>query len=114
MKLLDTAKGDIIATGKEHLDGIYIVLEGSVEEHTTEGVKSLLPGDSFGEAGTLCDMHPNIAYRISEPTTVRFIKNSEFEDLMEEDGFIARKVYKTYVTTMMDRDRLMRLMNNAS
>lgn len=99
--------GDIVETAKETSKGLYIVLTGSVkaEVKTADKVNIVAypPGDYFGESAILGDTSSENKYMVPEHTTLYLIKREDFEGLLESDGVIGRKVYKTFTNRLLNK-----------
>ena len=102
-KTISYGKGDVLSTEKENLEGIYVILEGSIEANGDMLSSALKPGDFFGDFAALSEVSSSATFTVTSQTSVRLIKTDELEDLMEEDGSIARKVYKTFTNALINR-----------
>ena len=93
-------KGDIIATEREMLDGIYYIIEGSVQETLQSNSREIPSNHTFGELETFLDKPTGSSYMVTAPSHIRVIKKIDLEDLLETEGAIARKLYKTFTTSI--------------
>ena len=101
---LNFSKGDTILSAKEKAKGIYVVLSGSVAMSMNDKPPvTFKGGDYFGEFGSLADVVYHHTYSTLEVCTICLIKTDELEDLMEEDGSIARKVYRIFTQELIKR-----------
>lgn len=105
----DFATGDIILDFKQDPLGIYFVLSGRIsiikrDESMAEiEIDYFEKGDTFGEFWLLMDQPTQFKFLVQEPCTLGWIKRSDFENMMDKNGAIARKLYKSFSHTLVSR-----------
>jgi tetratricopeptide (TPR) repeat protein len=102
-EVIDIGKGDIVVSDKENSPGLYVLLSGTVSAQSSHSQSTLSAGDYFGDLASFAEISNSCSYSTLETSKLWLIKTNELEDLMEEDGVIARKVYKTFTTDLLKR-----------
>ncbi len=102
----------IIVDWKDEPAGLYLVLEGSVVGHlekpnkitfSSEIEQPFSAGMVFGELWLLVEHPARIRFVASVKSRLIFIERSRFNDLLEQDGSIARKVYKYFTHRLLSK-----------
>ncbi len=104
----DYEEGRMILEFDNEPQGFYVVLEGKIgcfriiagEPSEVDEIKS---GETFGELWLLSDHPTKVRFVAKEPTKIRIIKRDRFISLLDEDGAIARKVYKKFSSRLLQR-----------
>ncbi len=105
----DFAKGEIILDYNQEPLGICIVLRGRInilkfddfgKEHVIDFFEK---GDTFGEFWLLMDQPTQFKFAASEACSLGWIRRADFENLMDKNGSIARKLYKSFSHTLITR-----------
>lgn len=101
-------KGEVVLTYNDEPCGIYIITEGSLYVFRTQDgreqvVDTIGVGESFGELWLLADQPTTVRFVAASSTKVRVISREAFQDLMDKDGTIARKLYKKFTMRLLKR-----------
>lgn len=105
----DFSKGSVILDYNQAPAGIYFLLGGSVtvfkidKEGDEIPVDELQASDTFGELWLLKDQPTKVKFAATSPATLGCIKRAEFEQLMDQNGAIARKLYKRYAHKLLSK-----------
>lgn len=89
--------------------GIYFLLTGEVTVFKRDKAGNeiasdrLQPSDTFGELWLLRDQLTKVKFAAKVPSLLGCIKRADFEHLMDENGAIARKLYKRYAQKLMTK-----------
>jgi hypothetical protein len=105
---LDFEAGTTILTYNDEPKGVYIIVQGAVSCYRHVGGKDVYvdqmgESESFGELWLLADQPTAVKFVAAKPTRLRLIDRSAFNDLMDKDGTIARKVYKRFTLRLLKR-----------
>lgn len=102
-------KGSIVLDYNQTPQGIYFLLAGEITvfKRTKGGGEvasdTLQPADTFGELWLLKDQPTKVKFGAETVCLLGCIKRAEFEHLMDENGAIARKLYKRYAQKLMTK-----------
>lgn len=105
----DFTKGSVILDYNQAPAGIYFLLGGRVTVYKIdkEGdeipVDELQASDTFGELWLLKDQPTKVKFAATSPCTLGCIKRAEFEQLMDQNGAIARKLYRRYAHKLLSK-----------
>lgn len=113
-KLWDIGKTQLLKTDETVLsyndepEGIYVILSGTVScfKHVKDQdsyVDQMGEAESFGELWLLADQPTTVRFVASSPTAIRIIDRSSFNELLDSDGSIARKLYKRFTMRLLKR-----------
>jgi tetratricopeptide (TPR) repeat protein len=107
-RTLEFKSEEIILTYNDDPLGIYVVVEGSVSVYRSANksesyVDQMSPSDSFGELWLLADQPTEVKFVASKNTKVRIIDRSSFNELLDRDGAIARKLYRRFTNRLVKR-----------
>ena len=96
----------VVLDFQETPEGLYIILEGEVDCYrTSNGQEIKLDkmglSQSFGELWLLADHPTEVKFVANCPTALRIIPRTEFTDLLDNDGTLARKVYKRFTMRLL-------------
>lgn len=88
--------------------GIYVILSGTVScyklvKDRDTFVDSMGETESFGELWLLADQPTTVKFVASTETAVHIIDRTAFNDLLDSDGSIARKLYKRFTMRLLKR-----------
>lgn len=101
------ASGDIILTYDDEPEGIYVVLSGSVNCYRRTGdernfVDRMGPGKVFGELWLLADQATTVQFVAAQKNTkIHIVRRGPFQELLDNDGTIARKIYKRFTMRLL-------------
>ena len=106
---------ETILTYNDEPQGVYVIIKGSVSCYKQVGgkeayVDQMGEAESFGELWLLADQPTAVRFVASKDTRIRVIGRDGFTELLDNDGTIARKLYKRF--TMRLLKRLLRPQNN--
>jgi CRP-like cAMP-binding protein len=59
--------------------------------------------ESFGELWLLADQPTAVRFVATKPTRIRVVGRDAFNELLDKDGTIARKVYKRFTLRLLKR-----------
>ena len=98
--------GDVVLQYEESPMGLYVITKGVISCFRKNGnqetfLESIGPGDSFGELWLLTDLPTTVCFRAIEASTLRVIPRNRFSSFLEQDGVIARKVYKNFTSRLL-------------
>lgn len=88
-------------------DGLYIVLEGSLERTNLDpdyAPSELQPGDHFGENWVLANQSEQALFKAKEHCRLLILQHAKFIGVLEADGRLAYSVYKSFTSRRLDRD----------
>ncbi len=88
--------------------GIYVILSGTVScykliKDRDTYVDRMGEAESFGELWLLADQPTTVKFVASAETAVHIIDRTAFNDLLDSDGSIARKLYKRFTMRLLKR-----------
>ena len=66
-------------------------------------VDQMAEGDSFGELWLLADQPTVLRFVATRETTIRLIPRVPFTELLDNDGALARKLYKNFTTRLLSK-----------
>ena len=103
---LNFNSGDVVLHYEESPMGLYVITKGAISCFRKDGnqescLESIGPGDSFGELWLLTDLPTTVCFRAIETTILRVIPRNRFSSFLEQDGVIARKVYKNFTSRLL-------------
>lgn len=89
---VDRADGERIYTAGQALDGLYLIVEGTVEVADADGalVSILGPGNSFGERGLLRDGRAATSATARKGVRLCLLPAAEFQRLARDNAVFAR------------------------
>ncbi len=102
-------KGNVILDYNQAPAGIYFLLEGNItvfrvdREGHENPMDGLQPSDTFGELWLLQDQPTKVKFAATTACILACIKRAEFEQLMDQNGAIARKLYKRYAHKLLSK-----------
>ncbi|MEZ4741348.1 MAG: cyclic nucleotide-binding domain-containing protein [Bdellovibrionota bacterium] len=88
--------------------GIYVILSGAVQcfkviNGVEQSLDIMYAGETFGELWLLSG-HPTAVRFVAETDSeIRVIAREQFNELLDRDGAIARKVYKRFTVRLLNR-----------
>jgi tetratricopeptide (TPR) repeat protein len=105
---LDFAEGTTILTYNDEPKGVYAIIQGAVSCYRHVGGKDVYvdqmgESETFGELWLLADQPTAVKFVAAKATRIRIIDRNAFNDLMDKDGTIARKVYKRFTLRLLKR-----------
>lgn len=101
------ASGDVILTYNDEPEGVYIILSGSVNCYRQIGrekkyIDRMSAGKVFGELWLLAEQSTTVQFVASnKDTKLHIIRRKPFQQLLDKDGAIARKVYKRFTMRLL-------------
>jgi tetratricopeptide (TPR) repeat protein len=101
-------KGGLIVNYNDEPDGVYIILAGKVDcyravDRVDQFLDTMGSSETFGELWLLTG-HPTAVKFVSrESCDIRVIQRDHFNNLLDQDGSIARKVYKRFTSRLLTR-----------
>ncbi|MCX6126585.1 MAG: cyclic nucleotide-binding domain-containing protein, partial [Proteobacteria bacterium] len=104
--IVSVKPGDIVVDWSDEPPGLFFILEG--EMNCT--LKSLFneipletigPGETFGEICLLTEHPANVRFNCLHAARLLVIKRVGFLEILDNDGTIARKVYKHYTHRLL-------------
>ncbi|MBC7532446.1 MAG: cyclic nucleotide-binding domain-containing protein [Oligoflexus sp.] len=105
----DFPKSSVILDYNQAPAGIYFILGGRVtvfkidKEGDEIPADELQASDTFGELWLLKDQPTKVKFTATSPATLGCIKRAEFEQLMDQNGAIARKLYRRYAHKLLSK-----------
>lgn len=105
----DFPSGSVILDYNQTPAGIYFLLRGNITVYRIdkEGLEvpadELQSADTFGELWLLKDQPTKVKFAATSLCTLGCIKRAEFEQLMDANGAIARKLYKRYAHKLFSK-----------
>ncbi len=112
---LSFGEGQSVLTYNDEPKGIYVIVQGAISCYKQVAnkeayVDQMGEGESFGELWLLADQPTAVKFVATKDTKVRVVGRDSFNDLLDKDGTIARKLYKRF--TMRLLKRLLKPQNN--
>ncbi|SMF72932.1 cyclic nucleotide-binding domain-containing protein [Pseudobacteriovorax antillogorgiicola] len=88
--------------------GIFFILEGQVSVYKLiDGVDlhvdTMKPGETIGKLWLFIDRPSNVRFIAQDSCSLFSIKRSDFMEVLDKDGTIARKLYKHFTTTLIEK-----------
>jgi len=113
---LTLTKDETVLTYNDEPRGIYVIIQGNVAcyRHVNGQdayVDAMEVSESFGELWLLADQPTAVRFVATKETKIRVIGRDSFNDVLDKDGALARKLYKRF--TMRLLKRLLRPQNNS-
>ncbi len=110
------AEGEVVLTYDDEPKGVYVIVDGTVACFRNVGgketyVDQMGASESFGELWLLADQPTAVRFVAQSAAQVRIIARDSFNELMDKDGTLARKVYKRFTLRLLKR--LLRPQNNS-
>ncbi len=105
----DFPQGSVILDYNQTPAGIYFLLRGNVAVYRMDKdgrevtADELQASDTFGELWLLKDQPTRVKFSAKNQCTLACIKRAEFEQLMDANGAIARKLYKRYAHKLLSK-----------
>ncbi|MBC7658824.1 MAG: cyclic nucleotide-binding domain-containing protein [Chitinophagaceae bacterium] len=105
----DFQKSSVILDYNQVPQGIYFLLQGSItvfkadKDGLETPVDELQSADTFGELWLLKDQPTKVKFAATTVCVLGCIKRAEFEQLMDQNGAIARKLYKRYAHKLFSK-----------
>jgi CRP-like cAMP-binding protein/tetratricopeptide (TPR) repeat protein len=105
----DFPKGTVILDYNQAPAGIYFLLGGNVTVYKIDKEGNEIPADelqasdTFGELWLLKDQPTKVKFSATTPCTLGCIRRAEFEQLMDNNGAIARKLYRRYAHKLLSK-----------
>lgn len=101
-------EGDTVLNYNDEPRGVYIIVRGSVSCYRQVTgretyVDQMGESETFGELWLLADQPTAVRFVASKDTRIRVIDRGAFNDLLDKDGTIARKVYKRFTMRLLKR-----------
>ncbi len=103
------AENQAVLTYNDEPRGVYIITAGVVSCYRVIGgkdtyVDQMGESETFGELWLLADQPSAVRFVATKPDTqIRIIDRDAFNDLMDKDGTLARKVYKRFTMRLLKR-----------
>jgi tetratricopeptide (TPR) repeat protein len=101
-------EGAIIIQYQEEPKGFYLILEGEVRgsiaidpTKPADPIDQMGVGDSFGELWLLAEKPSSATFMAAKATRLFTIDREAFKNLLDQDGFIARRVYKHFTHQLL-------------
>jgi len=106
--ILNFRADDTILTYDGDARGLYIIISGSVSCYRKNAgkesyVDQIGEFESFGELWLLADQPTAVRFVATKPSQVCLIERSAFNQLLDRDGSIARKLYKRFTMRLLNR-----------
>ncbi|MBF0440794.1 MAG: cyclic nucleotide-binding domain-containing protein, partial [Oligoflexales bacterium] len=100
--------GDIIIEYNTEPRGIYFIISGVIEYFRKESgierrVDRVVAPTSFGEFWLMIDSPTKVKIIAEEPCIVYLVSRESFNDLLDKNGAIARKLYKRFTERLINR-----------
>lgn len=114
---VDFAEGDTILTYDDEPQGVYVIVDGAIACYrnvsgTETYVDQMGASETFGELWLLADQPTAVRFVAQTQTQIRIVGRDAFNELMDKDGTLARKVYKRFTLRLLKR--LLRPQNNST
>ena len=102
------AEQSAILTYDDEPEGVYVIIRGSVSCFRSVNGKEVYvdqmgEAESFGELWLLADQPSAVRFVAAKESQLRIIGRTEFNRLMDQDGTLARKVYKRFTLRLLKR-----------
>ncbi len=99
---------ETILSYNDEPSGIYVILSGTVScyklvKDRDTYVDRMGEAESFGELWLLADQPTTVKFVASTATSIHIIDRTAFNDLLDSDGSIARKLYKRFTMRLLKR-----------
>jgi tetratricopeptide (TPR) repeat protein len=107
-RTIQLGASETILSYNDEPEGIYVILSGNVScyKHVKDSdsyVDRMGEAESFGELWLLADQPTTVKFVASTPTAIRVIDRNSFNELLDSDGSIARKLYKRFTMRLLKR-----------
>lgn len=107
-KLQSYPKGSLILDYDEEPKGIYFVLSGNVHVYKQingeeNRLEDLHPPEFFGEFWLLVDQPSRVRFLAGSICEVMTISRPDFEDILDKNGTVARKLYKRFTQRLLSK-----------
>ncbi|MES2745873.1 MAG: cyclic nucleotide-binding domain-containing protein [Bdellovibrionota bacterium] len=105
----DFPSGSVVLDYNQTPAGIYFLLRGNITVYRVDKEGDEVPADelqaadTFGELWLLKDQPTKVKFAATSLCTLGCIKRAEFEQLMDANGAIARKLYKRYAHKLFSK-----------
>lgn len=102
------AEGEVVLTYDDEPKGVYIITNGTVACYRDVGgretyVDQMGASETFGELWLLADQPTAVRFVAQAAAEIRVIGRDAFNELMDKDGTLARKVYKRFTMRLLKR-----------
>jgi tetratricopeptide (TPR) repeat protein len=102
------AEGDTILDFNDEPSGVYVIVQGQIDvfrqvRSREKYVDRMREGESFGELWLLADQPTTVKFSAAKPVKVHVIERGPFDELMDKDGTLARKLYKRFTMRLLRR-----------
>jgi tetratricopeptide (TPR) repeat protein len=102
------SEGEVLLTYNDEPKGIYVIVEGSVGVYREKDGKDVFVDDmdaseTFGELWLLADQPTAVKFVASKKTRLRIIERHAFNDVLDRDGALARKIYRRFTMRLVKR-----------
>lgn len=107
-KTLSFGADETVLTYNDEPKGVYVIVQGSVSCYRQGNgkeayVDQMGESESFGELWLLADQPTAVRFVASQDTQIRVVDRLAFNDLLDHDGMIARKLYKRFTMRLLKR-----------
>lgn len=107
-RTLQLGASETILSYNDEPTGIYVIISGNVScykqvKDADTSVDQMGEAESFGELWLLADQPTTVKFVASVPTNIRVIDRNSFNELLDSDGSIARKLYKRFTMRLLKR-----------
>ncbi len=97
-----------VLTYNDEPKGVYVIIQGSVScykqvSNKEAYVDQMGEGESFGELWLLADQPTAVRFVATKATKIRVVGRDSFNELLDKDGTIARKLYKRFTMRLLKR-----------
>lgn len=104
----DFAEGEVILDFNDEAKGVYVIVKGHIDVYRLvrdreKYVDRMRESESFGELWLLADQPTSVKFVAAKDVKVHIIERCPFDDLMDKDGTVARKLYKRFTTRLLRR-----------
>tara|TARA_B100001094_G_C18150989_1_gene783669 strand:- start:243 stop:1901 length:1659 start_codon:yes stop_codon:yes gene_type:complete len=101
-------KGEIIIDVNEEPSGVFFILEGDINlyriiEEKLRKIDVMTAPGSFGEFWLLIELKSSVRFEANSPSTLLKIERMQFNNLMDKNGTIARKIYKAFTSRLTEK-----------
>ena len=105
---LNFASEEELLTYNDEPKGVYVIIEGSVSVYRMSNqletyVDQMSESDTFGELWLLSDQPSEVKFIASKNTRIRIIERDNFNELLDKDGALARKIYRRFTNRLIKR-----------
>ena len=101
-------EGSVILDYQDEPVGLYFILSGNVQvnkllDGVDTRIDSMGPSETIGKLWLFIDRPTNVKFQAATPCVLFAVKRGDFMDMLDKDGTLARKIYKRFTMSLLDK-----------